>query len=264
MWWAVVVSGDRSPRTIDFGSGLTYERIALEDPRQVLHVASADLNNPCLGLITTRPGLNGLVAAETGTEFVERTGATLSVNAAFFYPFDEYPYWSSYPRSGDDVTAIGPVVIEGVRLGNLDDEWDLGLVMIDGRLSAGVVPVGADFAVPGRSVLVADGLVAASDSPRYARTVVGVDVDTNRLVVVVSDGKQPGYANGSTYKELAEFLLGLGVDEAVEFDGGGSATMAAMLDGQDELLSRPSHQRLPGRQRPVATHLGITVGPACE
>lgn len=262
-WAIATASGDRSPLTLDFGGGLTYERIALSEPhRQVFHVAVVDLDNPCVGLITTRPGDRGLVMAETGTAFLERTGVTLSVNAAFFYPFVEYPFWSA-TKAGDEMIAMGPVVIDGQWLGDVDRGGTQGLALTDGRLSASEIPADADVAVRGRAVLIADGQVVAPPSGTYARTVVGVDLDTNHLVMLVSDGKQPGYAEGSTYEQVAGFLQRMGVDEAVEFDGGGSSTMAAVVDGRVELLNRPIHQRIPNRQRPVASHLGITVDQGC-
>lgn len=264
-WGLAVASGDRSPRELDLARGIHYRRLPVDEPRpQVVHLAVVDLDEPCLDLVTTVPDDEGRVTAETGTGFVERTGATLSVNVAFFHPIREYPHWDAYPGVGDPVTAIGPVIVDGVRHGRPDDDgWGRGLAVTDGVGSAGPVPASAGFSVPGREQLVDDGRVVAPPSDAYPRTVVGIDVDRNDLVLVVSDGKQPGHAEGSTYRELAELLVDLGVDEAVELDGGGSATMAARLGGRVELLSRPSQQRLPGRQRPVATHLGVVVDPGC-
>ena len=263
--WAIfLASGDRSPETIALGSTVSYERIALGQPnRQVLHVATADLDNACLSLVTSKPGPFGFIGAETGTEFVERTGAALAINVAFFRGLDEYPLWDSYPETGEIVQAIGPVVIDGELLGDVYFGGDQALAITDGQLSASERPAAADLAVRGRIPLVANGEVVAPDSRPYPRAVAGVDRDTNQLILVVSDGKQPGYATGSTYQGIAEFLVERGVDEALEFDGGGSATMAGIIDGEVELLNRPSHQRIPGRQRHVATHLGIMIDPSC-
>ena len=50
--------------------------------------------------------------------------------------------------------------------------------------------------------------------------------------------------------------------DAIELDGGGSATLVTEgEDGQPEVLSSPIHQRIPGRERPVANHLGVRVDP---
>ncbi len=266
--WAVIgANGDRSPRTLVLGPGVTYERAAIDEPRpQVLHVAVVDLDQPCPNLDTTRPGPEGEVRAETGPEFVARTGSLLSINVAFFYPIREYPYWDAYPRSGDPVTAIGQVIVDGRSYGvPAAPPLHRALAVVNGRASAGAARPDAELMVPARELLVAGGWVVAPRSTPYPRAVAGVDLDTNQLLLVVADGKQPGYAEGSTYAEVAQFLVERGVDEAVELDGGGSATIAAMVDGRVELLSRPSQQRLPGRQRPVATHLGVQVDdPACH
>jgi hypothetical protein len=70
---------------------------------------------------------------------------------------------------------------------------------------------------------------------RHPRTAVGQKAD-GRIVMLVVDGRQPGYSSGMTNFELAQTMMRLGVVTASAFDAGGSSTMA--FDGQ--LLSRPS------------------------
>ena len=50
------------------------------------------------------------------------------------------------------------------------------------------------------------------------------------------DGRQPGVSAGMTLKELTEYLLGIGIVDAMNLDGGGSTTM--FLDGK--LANKPS------------------------
>ena len=265
-WAASLAAGDRSPRSIELGPGVRYQRIAVDEPRrQVFHLVTADLDHRCVDLITTSPDPDGTVPAETGTGFVHRTGAVASINVAFFFPIREFPPWAAYPDVGDPITAVGPVVVDGERRGwPGTPPWTLGLALAGGVASAGPVPDEADLAVPAAQALVVDGVDVSPPSAAYPRSVAAVDVDDNVLLLVVADGKQPGYAEGSAYRDVATFLIERGADEAVEFDGGGSATLAATVDGEVELLSRPSHQRVPGRERPVATHLGVTVEPGCR
>lgn len=59
---------------------------------------------------------------------------------------------------------------------------------------------------------------------RIPQTAVG-SLEDGSLVLAVVDGRQSRYSVGLTYAELAEFLLRLGVTEAVGMDGGGSSTM---------------------------------------
>nr|WP_313559117.1 phosphodiester glycosidase family protein [Ruminiclostridium cellobioparum] len=66
-----------------------------------------------------------------------------------------------------------------------------------------------------------------------------------KMVLIVVDGRQPGYSTGMTGKELAEYLIRLGVEEAAMLDGG--ATSQMLVEGS--LKNRPSDR---GLERPVA------------
>ncbi|HEV2901912.1 MAG TPA: phosphodiester glycosidase family protein [Gaiellaceae bacterium] len=70
---------------------------------------------------------------------------------------------------------------------------------------------------------------------RHPRTAVGQRSD-GRIVMLVVDGRRPGYSSGMTNFELAQTMARLGVVTASALDSGGSSTMA--FGG--ELLSRPS------------------------
>lgn len=79
---------------------------------------------------------------------------------------------------------------------------------------------------------------------RDPRTAVGIKDDGTVLLLVV-DGRQPGYSAGFTGKELAEYLISCGVRDAAMLDGGASTEM--LVEGR--LVSRPSHK---GEERPLA------------
>ena len=80
------------------------------------------------------------------------------------------------------------------------------------------------------------------------------------MTVVLVDGRQHGYSEGVTLPELSALLVELGVHDAIELDGGGSATLvAADEDGEPRVLNSPIHSRIPGRERPVANHLGVRI-----
>jgi hypothetical protein len=84
---------------------------------------------------------------------------------------------------------------------------------------------------------------------RSARAGVGQTAD-GRIVLVVADGRQPGYSAGLTNFELALTMMRLGCVTASALDWGGSATMA--FDGK--LLNRPSNR---GGERAVADALAV-------
>jgi hypothetical protein len=84
---------------------------------------------------------------------------------------------------------------------------------------------------------------------RHPRTAVGQRAD-GRIVMVVVDGRRPGYSAGMTNFELAQTMIRLGAVTASALDAGGSSTMA--FDGQ--LLSRPSDS---SGERMVAESLNV-------
>lgn len=84
---------------------------------------------------------------------------------------------------------------------------------------------------------------------RHPRTAVGQRAD-GRIVMVVVDGRRPGYSAGMTNFELAQTMIRMGVVTASALDAGGSSTMA--FDGQ--LLSRPSDT---SGERMVAESLNV-------
>jgi exopolysaccharide biosynthesis protein len=74
------------------------------------------------------------------------------------------------------------------------------------------------------------------------------------------DGRQPFYSEGITLNELARLMISLGAQDAMNLDGGGSSTMVvASKDGQPRILNSPIDNYIPGRERPVANHLGVYV-----
>jgi hypothetical protein len=81
------------------------------------------------------------------------------------------------------------------------------------------------------------------------RTAVGQLAD-GRIVLVVVDGRRPGYSTGMTNFELGLALVRIGAVTGAALDGGDSSVMA--FDGQ--LLSRPSYS---GGERAVSEALMI-------
>jgi large repetitive protein len=105
------------------------------------------------------------------------------------------------------------------------------------KISTGTWPAlqAVKTAVGGGPVLVRDGRKARAeaDGPenyefssmfeRHPRAAIGWNKDWFFLVEV--DGRQRGLSIGMTLNELAAFMVSLGCQEAMNFDGGGSATL---------------------------------------
>jgi len=119
--------------------------------------------------------------------------------------------------------------------------------------------LGVENVVTGGPLLVRDGKVAVDwttaserlkkgNRQRIPQTAVG-SIGYCNLVLVVVDGRQRRYSVGLTYGELADFLVRLGVMDAVGMDGGGSSTM--VINGK--VVNHPSD----GRPRLVNNGLSI-------
>ncbi len=157
--------------------------------------------------------------APLGAEVTERT-TRLSTRPALAWDAEGTP-WIGVPVPVGDGMAFGPDTLA------------------PGAAHDGVQVVGGyPELLDGGSVV---GDLAVTDRPSFAaarhpRTAVGFDSGRGRLWVVVVDGRQPPHSAGMTLPELANLFLWLGVDEALNLDGGGSSVMSLGA----EVVSRPS------------------------
>jgi exopolysaccharide biosynthesis protein len=85
---------------------------------------------------------------------------------------------------------------------------------------------------------------------RYPRAALGLTEE--ELIAIVSEGRHDDEA-GVTMGELADALAGLGATEAINLDGGGSASL--VIDGKLRNTPREEHHlEIPGG-REIATAL---------
>ena len=113
-------------------------------------------------------------------------------------------------------------------------------------------------AIGGAPILLKEGEIRISNEAeaipldmtivRHPRTAIGWS-GGKRLIFFVCDGRQPLWSMGMTLPELAGTLRELGCVEALNLDGGGSATF--VVDGR--ALNRPSD----GRERNVSSIFAI-------
>ena len=82
---------------------------------------------------------------------------------------------------------------------------------------------------------------------RHPRTALGWNREALFLVVV--DGRQIDVSVGMTFPELADYMLKLGCDEAMNLDGGGSTTLWYF----GSVKNSPSE----GQERPAANALVV-------
>ncbi|WP_309670797.1 phosphodiester glycosidase family protein [Gemmatimonas sp.] len=120
--------------------------------------------------------------------------------------------------------------------------------------------------VGGRGVLLIDSVVGADVdregnagfqglNPRTAAGIARVG-KSQRLLLAVIDGRQPGYSVGMTLRQTAELLQSLGAQRAINLDGGGSSAMVVRdnATGALRVRNKPSD---PTGERPVGNALAV-------
>jgi hypothetical protein len=252
------------PITEELYKGIKYQRIVRDSPRTlVIHVVTVRLGVGNVKALVTppdNPGSARPLQARTTSEFLEMNGLQLAVNGDGFDP-----WWVSgpfyYPHRGDPVTPQGFAMSNGVAYSETSNEHAPMLVLGASRQVEIRWMVGeAKQVITGSTLLVDEGGVVddIQDNKLHPRTAVGVNRAGTRLIIVVIDGRQPGYSDGVTLTELAAIMVEQGAHRATDLDGGGSSTLVmADKNGKAVLLNSPVHQSIPGLERPVANHLGI-------
>jgi hypothetical protein len=261
----------RPPRThsrADLFQGVTYIRQARSMPRPLMiHVVEIDLTAQGIGFLVT-PGddTSGMdLSARTTSAFLEEFGVQVAINGSFSEPFRAGTFlWDYYPHSGDPVNVKGLAISDGEKYS--DDYKDWPVVCISAsqvQISHSGCQVDTTQALAGNLILVEHGEAVVRDGTGklHPRTAVAVDAQGKTLWLVVVDGRQRDYSEGVTLAELADIVVELGAEAALNLDGGGASTL--VIDGRRRarVLNAPIHTRIPMHQRPVANHLGVYAQP---
>jgi len=245
------------------------EIIRLKSNKAVVHSINVPVSK--IDIFLTPAVIDGSIImhqALTTTDALLTYDADIAINASFFRPFKDNHIFDYYPHSGDAVEPIGLTFSKGKFYG-LANNWPVFVIYNDGqividsnvsRYSVGKMK-SVQAILSGKSILIEAGeVINNNDKNLYPRTVLGLDKHSKTLWLFVVDGKQPFYSNGLSLDVLSEYMISKGVYNALELDGGGSATMAWVNSMNTiELLSQPSHTKIPNRQRPVANHLLIKI-----
>lgn len=251
-------------------------------------VARVDLLDPRVSFVTTAPARlrpddpPGTEAHLVPTDaWAEGEGVDLAVNGGFFARLDATPDRAAGWVQGQPVDIVGLTRSESRTVSPLRRAGEPEpALLVDERNEGRSCPCtvrpalaterdldGIEDAVAGMgprngqpgTLLVENGAsrggtAQVAPAVRHPRTAAGVTRDGRTLLLVVVDGRQPGWSIGATLPELARLLIEAGAWAAVNLDGGGSTTMwRREPGGAGRVLNRPSD----GRVRPVANHLGI-------
>ncbi len=244
--------------------GVVYRRRVHTEPRLwVAHIMVIDLHTDGIRFLVTPPddkkSENPLNARKTST-FLNDYGLQIAVNGAEFSPWRSNSFLDYYPHEGDPVAPLGFTASRGQKY----VQGTRPVLYISKKNVAQFTkPRGTIFnAISGSHMLVVDGKpVEGLDTKIPApRTAIGVDYGPDRVVIVVIDGRQPFYSEGATLAQLADLMIEYGVYTAMNMDGGGSSTLVIEdVFGNAKILNSPIDSHIPGRERPVANHLGVYV-----
>ncbi|AKT37642.1 phosphodiester glycosidase family protein [Chondromyces crocatus] len=250
--------------------GVVYTREVSESPRpSIAHVVAIDLRAPGIGFLVTPgdPALSRPLIGRTTSAFLSEFGVQIALNGDFFEPWWSNWPWDYYPHSGDPVSVDGEAASSGVvysrerrnpRPRTLYLSQDRG-VAFDAALGEHDEAISGIMLLERGEPRVADTAFARDPHPRSA---VALDRDRQRLLLVAVDGRQPNYSVGMGLAELVALIERHGGHDAALLDGGGStALVIAGQGGKPEALNTPVHSRIPGRERPVANHLGVFARP---
>ena len=242
-------------------AGVDVAEVRASSPRRLSGVAlRIDLRAEGISFLATPANgeKDGETDAQLTSAFLKAHGLQAAINAA---PFDIV---HSQPGKPQDVHGL--LVSEGKKVSKAGNAPALIIdrqnrAWIEGPMTS--VPESAWNAVGGFAVVLRDGVpTGTGDTNLHPRTAAGVSRDGRWLFWVVIDGRQVGHSGGVATAELAAFFKNLGAWDAINLDGGGTSTLVvAGPDGTPEILNRPVHLGIPGRERLSACHLGVRARP---
>jgi len=253
--------------------GVEYAHVVRGDPRPLqIHVLRIDLREP--GLlpvvdVAADPDGNGPAEAVLVAPLVHaERGGFVAAGNGHAWAMVPPPAEGRQPRyvAGADCDICGWVVIDGEQRSSPSAGFWSFWMDAERRVHIGSVAepkAGAVWAIAGFGGLLHSGKVLPRPSDvRHPRTAAGIDRDGTVLMLVVVDGRQPGYSEGMSERELAELMLELGCSDALNLDGGGSTVMilgnAAV---KQRIANRPSDVSGP---RPIPVLFGVRLAPGAD
>lgn len=249
--------------------GVIYRRVVRVFPRPMIaHVLEIDTKANGIKFLVTPPASEGETPlnARTTSQFLDEFDLQIAVNGDKFLPWWSRSPADYYPHAGDPVAPVGFSASNGevYWIGDYEDVGIEPTLYINRRnvLSFNNQPNRVYNAISGDRMLVLKGEVVSdlNDNGIEPRTALGINRNGRFLYIVVVDGRQPFYSQGTTFADLAKLLIDQGAYMAMSLDGGGSSTLVIEgKDGEPTVLNSPIDNYIPGRERPVGNHLGIYV-----
>lgn len=262
---------DRPRRTTtqeQLATGITYQRLILTEPhRMVVHTVEIDLTTADITFVVPPPDVPNTplpYLAKTTSTFAQNNNVQIAINAGFFQPFRYGFPGEFYPRVGEPTVPIGLTMAEGEIITAANGFKELCFLPKQVVILDGECPAGTEQAVAGSEIVLDGGIPFSKQGDAYnttlhPRTAVATDEAGTKIWLVIVDGRQPMYSRGATLTQLAHIGRDLGAHDMINLDGGGSSTMIFNMDDTLRLINSPIQTRIPRRERPLSTHLGIRI-----
>jgi len=281
------------PRWAAITQGLYYYQGKITSPKLNFYALQIDLSSTNLRIVVKGgdEADDGATLSARVSSFTRDNNLIAGINAS---PFDV-----SSPTEGLPIKNVGVIISDGVLLSPAISQYDALVFYKDGTAAvvnqASIMSFeNINNAVGGFYQILIDGSTAertkinlehnvsalddvaeaqlalntqevsasheaSHEAVRHPRSAAGISADGRYLYLLVIDGRQLR-SIGATEEETALLLLSLGSWEGINFDGGGSSTLALRFpNGKVKVMNTPIHKYFPGQERAVAGCLGIAV-----
>jgi exopolysaccharide biosynthesis protein len=224
------------------------------------------LQAPKLEFLVTPPGNFGnILCSRTTSKFLEEFKLHVAINGGYYRYLDANFSPAAYcPNGGSPLRVTDFAASRGKIYSPHRTLQPTLYIRRRNQVSFSTEDAMVFNAISGDRMLVQSGKIVKNlaDAAPNPRTAIAIGRNARWLILMVVDGRQPGYSEGVTLPELAQLILSHGALEAVNMDGGGSSAMVIRgVDGKPRLLNSPIDQSKPGRERAVANHLGLFMLP---
>ena len=229
-----------------------YTNNATNDDQTVVYAVNVDLSQNTLITGYKDYDTSGTWGMQRVREQAAAAEANRRVNIVAAFNGDFYNMGTGEPS--------GVLVMNGITVKSLasaqEKNWFAVTEDNKAYIGTGTLPENTVEAIGGATMLIKDGQinVSESDTTKNPRTAVGIKADGN-VLILSANGRQEPFSSGYTYYELAEKMLELGCVDALNLDGGGSATYLAQYAGTDELVLANSPSD--GQERSVSSSLFV-------
>lgn len=225
------------------------------------HAVTIELGRPGLAVHVSREDQKG----KTLSQIAKAERAAVAINAHLFragFSLCGVAVARGTPWKAVDATSC----VHGFGWGREPSSFQLLSTSGFGALPAGLTDLVSGYPTLVRGGVACDGkapdvcaippAAPAAFAGANPRTMIGVDRERKKLVLVVADGREVGAAAGLSLVEASTFLRDtVGVWDAVNLDGGGSSEL--WIGAEGGVVNAPSD----GAERPIASAIVVQYDP---